>query len=138
MRPFLSCLALVLLLPQCGGGTAAGGSLKSAADGSQNSEDSGEGSGESLAKQDDDGTASSESSTASKSRGVNCDDGTCSKCGSGICPAGWYCDEKASGGGACSWLTECADKPSCACVTRVLGASCACREEGGGLKVACE
>ncbi len=139
MRALLSCLALVLLLPQCGGGTAAGGSPKSAADGSQDSEDSGEGSGEDSATQNDDGTASSESSsTASKSRGVNCDDGTCSKCGSGICPAGWYCDEKASGGGACSWLTECADKPSCACVTRVLGASCTCREEGGGLKVACE
>ena len=66
--------------------------------------------------------------SAKRREAANCDDGTCSTCGSGICPAGWYCDEKASGGGACSWLTECADKPTCACVTRVLGAACKCRK----------
>lgn len=139
MRLFLCCLALVLL-PQCGGSTAASDGPKSAADDTTGSADSSDGASDS-AKTDGDEeeeSSSSSSATAEKSKGPNCDDGTCSKCGSGICPAGWYCDEKAGGGGACSWLAECAEKPTCGCVTRVLGASCKCREEGGGLKVACE
>lgn len=129
-------MALVLLLPQCGGGAATGAEPKSAADDESSSSESkgssSEGDGE-VEEQSNEGPA-----TAERAEGPSCDDGTCSKCGSGICPAGWYCDEKASGGGACSWLTECADKPTCACVTRVLGAACKCKEENGGLKVACE
>jgi hypothetical protein len=135
MRPFLRCLALVLLLPQCGGGATTGAEPKSAADdraGSEETNDSAAG-GDEVEEQSNESPA-----TAERANGPNCDDGTCSKCGSGICPAGWYCDEKAGGGGACSWLTECADKPTCSCVTRVLGAACKCKEESGGLKVACE
>jgi len=136
MRAFFSCLALILLLPQCGGGAATGAEPKSSADDRKGSSDS----SESSAKGADEVEEQSNESTAAaeRSKGPNCDDGTCSKCGSGICPAGWYCDEKASGGGACSWLTECADKPTCSCITRVLGAACKCKEESGALKVACD
>lgn len=139
MRLFLCCLALVLL-PQCGGGAASSDTAKSAADATKGSADASDAASD-TAKTDSDETeesSSSSSAASEKAKGPSCDDGTCSKCGSGICPAGWYCDEKASGGGACSWLAECAEKPTCGCVTRVFGASCKCREEGGGLKVACE
>ena len=67
-----------------------------------------------------------------------CDDGTCSACGAGICPAGWYCDESAKGGPACGWLPACAQKSSCACVTAKLGSSCACSEQSAGLHVTCK
>jgi hypothetical protein len=141
MRAFMCFLALVLL-PQCGGGTATGEGPKSAGDDSKSSADSTAAAsdrGKRGKRGEDEGEqSSSDASTPEKSKGPTCDDGTCSKCGSGICPAGWYCDEKASGGAACSWLAECPEKPTCACVTRVLGASCKCREESGGLKVACD
>lgn len=129
MRPFLCCFALLLLFPGCGGGASATGDAKSAdSSGSERAEDASSNGEETEA----DGESAS---TPDKPKGPNCDDGTCSLCGTSICPSGWYCDEKAS---ACSWLTECAEKPSCSCVTRVLGAACKCREEGGGLKVACD
>lgn len=67
-----------------------------------------------------------------------CDDGTCSPCGSGICPTGWYCDESAAGGPACGWLPACAQKSSCACLTAKLGAGCKCSEASGGLHVTCK
>jgi hypothetical protein len=67
-----------------------------------------------------------------------CDDGTCSACGSGMCPTGWYCDESASGGPACSWLPQCAQKSSCGCVSAALGSACKCTEQGGGLHVTCK
>lgn len=63
----------------------------------------------------------------------SCDDGTCFRCGEGICPKGFFCDEKAAGGAACSWLPECAEAPSCGCVTKVIGDSCACAEKSGGV-----
>ena len=131
MRAFHCCFALLLLLPQCGGGASTGSDAKSAADegeGRSQRADAGDAEGES--------DKSESPATSSGPQGPSCDDGTCSLCGGGICPSGWYCDEKASG--ACSWLAECADKPTCSCVTRVLGAACKCREEGGGLKVACD
>jgi hypothetical protein len=141
MRLFLCCLALVLL-PQCGGGTATSEGPKSAGDDRKSSADSSDAASESGERgkhdSDEEEPSSGDAATSQKSQGPSCDDGTCSKCGNGICPTGWYCDEKASGGGACSWLTECAEKPTCGCVTRVLGASCKCREESGGLKVACD
>lgn len=67
-----------------------------------------------------------------------CDDGTCSPCGSGVCLTGWYCDESASGGPACGWLPQCAQKSSCACLSGKLGAGCKCSEQGGGLHVSCK
>lgn len=66
-----------------------------------------------------------------------CADGTCFRCAESVCLSGWYCDEAAPGGPACSWLPDCAAKPSCRCLTKALGASCSCREEGGGLHVTC-
>ena len=134
MRAIFCCLALLWLLPQCGGAASTGSDAKSGqadADHPQRSSDR-------ASKDTDEEQSSASAPGPEKSKGPSCDDGTCSLCGSGICPAGWYCDEKASGGGACSWLTECAEKPTCGCVTRVLGASCKCREENGGLKVACD
>ena len=67
-----------------------------------------------------------------------CDDGTCSPCGSGMCPTGWYCDESAKGGAACGWLPQCAQKASCGCLTKVLGSVCSCSEQGSGLHVTCK
>jgi hypothetical protein len=132
MRALPLCLLLLLALPHCGGG-GAGTEAKSAAN--RDSSGDGDSDGESSeSDSDDDGSAAARADTP---RGPNCDDGSCSLCGGGICPSGWYCDENASGGAACSWLTECADKPTCGCITRVLGSSCKCREEGGGLKVSC-
>lgn len=122
---------LTLLLVQCGG-TTASSEPKSPSNGGDDDARSSD------ADSGDGADDASEPSVASKEpQGPNCDDGTCSPCGSGICPSGWFCDENASGGPACSWLKECADKPSCGCVTRVLGAACKCREEAGGLKVSC-
>jgi hypothetical protein len=76
-----------------------------------------------------------EASEASPRR-TSCDDGTCAPCGDGICPSGWYCDEGAKGGPACGWLPECAQKPSCACLTRALS-GCSCEEKQGGLHLSC-
>lgn len=133
MRARLLCLLLLFALPQCGGG-GAGTEPKSAANHESDPEGDGNSDGESSESgSDDDGAPAADAGP----RGPNCDDGSCSLCGSGICPSGWYCDENASGGAACSWLTECADKPTCGCITRVLGSSCKCREESGGLKVSC-
>ena len=129
MRTFSSCFALFLLLTSCGGGAASSGPAKSV-----------EGSDASGQERDSSPSAGAEEESGNEAaseppKGPSCEDGTCSICGASICPSGWYCDEKA---GACSWLTECAEKPSCSCVGRVLGAACKCREEGGGLKVACD
>ena len=68
----------------------------------------------------------------------SCDDGTCFPCGDGICPKGFYCDRKAPGGPACSWLPACAKQASCSCVTKTLGSGCSCNAENGGVYVDCE
>ena len=65
----------------------------------------------------------------------SCDDGTCFRCGEGICPKGFYCDQSA---GACSWLPSCPEEASCGCVQNALGSSCSCQEKGGGAMVRCE
>ena len=124
------CLVLALLLPQCGG---AGGSAepKTAAD-----DDAAESKSSSEGSKAESDEAEETSSAPEKPRGPSCDDGTCSMCGSGICPAGWYCDESAPGGAACAWLKECAEKATCGCVTKVLGSACKCRDESG-IKVSC-
>jgi hypothetical protein len=66
-----------------------------------------------------------------------CEDETCFECGGGICMTGFYCDEGAQGGAACSWLPDCAGRASCACVKRALGSGCDCQERGGGVHVKC-
>jgi hypothetical protein len=125
MRAPSLCLVLLLVLPQCGGRFGLG-----AADGRRESSASGDASA-SESQPEEETTAA-----ADAPRGASCDDGTCSVCGSGICPAGWYCDESAPGGAACAWLKECAEKATCGCVTKVLGAACKCRDESG-IKVSC-
>jgi hypothetical protein len=132
MRVSPCCLALVLLITGCGGPGSGGseGKAKSASDAASSADD---GAAERDEQPSED--ADADEAGAEKPNTASCDDGTCSPCGDGICPSGWYCDEKA---GACSWLPECADKVSCSCVTRVLGAACKCREEAGGLKVTCD
>jgi hypothetical protein len=67
-----------------------------------------------------------------------CADGTCTTCGKGICPAGFYCDESAKGGAACSWLPQCAEHTSCACLGKALGSACKCQEQNGGQHVSCD
>ncbi len=91
------------------------------------------------------GTGSGESSQSVESTeetpsgpvGPDCSDGTCFACGSGLCPTGWYCDEKASAGPSCSWLPECAASSTCQCLTRQLGAACRCEEREGGPHLSC-
>lgn len=68
---------------------------------------------------------------------LDCGNGTCQRCGSGICPEGSYCDESASGGPACSWIPECVDTIGCDCLLRVLGSHCECDERDGGAYVSC-
>jgi hypothetical protein len=94
----------------------------------------------------DEQTASSDEGTDSGSEdeeitsaapAPSCSDGTCSPCGDGLCPSGWYCDETAKGGAACSWLPECTKKPGCACLERALP-GCSCEEQGGGEHVNCK
>jgi hypothetical protein len=67
-----------------------------------------------------------------------CADGTCTTCGKGICPAGFYCDESAKGGAACSWLPQCGEKASCSCLTKALGSACKCADQAGGQHVTCD
>jgi hypothetical protein len=117
----------LVLAPQgCGGDSASKKGAGSADEAAGSTDDSAE-----VASND---SEASEEAEAEPARGPNCDDGTCSMCAGSLCPNGWYCDESAK---ACSWLRECPEKPSCGCVTKVLGASCKCREEGGIPHVEC-
>lgn len=95
----------------------------------------------------DDGASSSDTSEpepspeelqAERSRTLqaSCDDGTCFSCGDGVCPVGAYCAAAPDGALACAWVPEC-PKPTCACVTRALGSSCSCEEQGGAPHVTC-
>jgi hypothetical protein len=62
-----------------------------------------------------------------------CASGTCTKCGEAVCLSGFYCEEAVS---ACGWLPQCADSPSCECVSKVLS-DCQCEERDGGVYVKC-
>jgi hypothetical protein len=128
MRALLCCLAWLNLLSACGGAPNEA-SPKTAADESPSA------ASKPSSTRQNQTAATDEAEEPRGPTGPSCDDGTCSLCGSGICPAGWYCDAKA---GACSWLAECAEKPSCSCITRVLGSSCKCDAASGGPKVACD
>lgn len=126
----VSVCLFALLLPHCGGAAAGAEPKAAAADDAEATDVSANGA------QSESADADEASAGPEKPRGPNCDDGTCSECGSGICPTGWYCDESAPGGAACAWLKECAEKVSCGCVTKVLGSACKCRDESG-IKVSC-
>jgi hypothetical protein len=80
--------------------------------------------------------AGENATSAADSETAPCDDGTCTPCGSALCPSGWYCDESAKGGPACGWLPECAQKPTCGCVKRAFG-GCSCEDEGGAAHLTC-
>jgi hypothetical protein len=81
----------------------------------------------------DPGPASDET----QSSAPRCNDETCFPCGAGFCLRGFYCDEGAKGGAACSWLPDCPKGATCDCLKRALR-SCACETENGGAHVRCE
>ena len=66
----------------------------------------------------------------------NCTDGTCFRCGQGICLPGFYCDESTANAN-CQWLAPCAKNPNCGCLQASLGSGCTCSERNGGLFVKC-
>jgi len=90
--------------------------------------------------------ASGEPGNPSTSRGSeqdepqlpSCDDGSCFRCGEGICPKGFYCE---SNGGVtgCQWSTACAKAPTCACLQPMLKADprCSCELRDGAAFVTC-
>lgn len=118
-------LLVIAALSGCGGSSAGGPGAKGA---------EGEGGGETGAQAGETGSAEESVDL----RAAACADGTCVPCGAGICPNGFYCDEKAPGGAGCAWLPECADRATCSCVQQVLGSSCSCDERNGGVFVGCE
>ena len=118
---------LVLVCAACGGESTPANSPKSSAQDSDSSEPT-----------RDDGSNDDAPAEEEAPKAGACDDGTCSPCGSGICPIGWYCDESAAGGPACGWLPACAKKSSCACLTAKLGSGCKCGEASGGLHLTCK
>jgi hypothetical protein len=107
---------VVALLSACGAGAQATNGASSA---------DGTGTGDS----DSQGLGDGESGSEAGPKGPDCSDGTCFSCGDGFCPKGFYCDRKSGG---CSWLPECAQEASCACVSRVLS-DCSCTEDSGGV-----
>ncbi len=73
--------------------------------------------------------------TTAPERRSPCADGSCTECGDGVCPSGYFCvDSKGHKG--CAWLAGCVDKPGCACVSKALPA-CACKEDGAAARVSC-
>ncbi len=122
----LAC-ATAWLAAACGG--TSGKSAESAADASDEAERE-----SSWDEEREDGGEAGPSTPA----GPDCSDGTCFECGDGLCPVGFYCDERAPGGPACSWLPECAEKATCSCVLGVLGSSCSCDDSDQGPRVSCE
>jgi hypothetical protein len=121
-RASISVLFLALVA-SCGGGGGTGPNGKPVADGDEARDAARRGSS--------DGTDEEESEVAIDP----CADQSCFRCGDGICPKGFYCDEKA---GACSWLPECAGEASCGCVKQGAGDSCTCEEKSGGVYARCD
>ncbi len=117
----LAFLGLWLGLSSCGGSGASGPGAKTGKHAKAEEETRGEG---------EEGE-----SEAAEAPAPRCSDGACFECGSGICPKGFYCDEKAGG---CGWLPECASNASCGCVKAGLGGSCSCEERAGGSYVKCD
>ncbi len=111
-------LPILLLVASCGGETRA------------RSAQSPDSSSEEFPSSDSPAQDYEQGETESAPR-ASCDDGTCFECGDGVCLEGFYCDQDASGGAACSWLPDCAKSPSCSCIEKVLGPSCECHDAGG-------
>jgi hypothetical protein len=111
----------------CGGGTGVRSPEREAAAPRELAKDEG-GETASTARPNSDETAASRPS---------CNDETCFPCGTGFCLRGFYCDEGAKDGAACSWLPACPKGATCDCLKRALG-SCTCETESGGAHVRCE
>jgi len=79
-----------------------------------------------------------EAPAASRS-GIECDDGSCFKCGEAVCLSGFYCSVGRSGKG-CAWLPSCPGKATCACIGAALRdePSCSCQEKESGVYVTCD
>ena len=122
LPPLLAALALASLTWSCGGATPKAHAPNRHSD--------------AAASGDNDTQAPDDTPEAPQA--PSCDDGTCFSCGNGICPKGFYCDQKAPGGPACSWLPKCAKQASCSCVQHVLGSGCSCDEKNGGVYVDCQ
>ncbi len=120
-------LSLTVLCSACGGG---GGAKPASAD------EASEGGQATPATAANDSEAEADEADEPAPKRNACDDGTCSACGSGICPSGWYCDESAKGGPACGWLPACANKLSCGCLSKTFS-SCSCEEKSGGVHLSC-
>jgi hypothetical protein len=117
----------------CGGAAAPEPKAPDAEAEPAESSDSGESDSE-----DSSESADASADTGSESAGSSdpCADGSCFRCGSGICPAGFYCDESTPGGAGCSWLPACGSKSTCACLERTLE-GCTCTEKSGAAFVTC-
>ncbi|MEZ4221895.1 MAG: hypothetical protein R3B13_13260 [Polyangiaceae bacterium] len=107
-----------LLLAACGGGQ--GGGAGSQVGGTDRPENGGE-------------TAEAGGDSHAEAPTPACNDEGCFPCGEGLCPKGFYCDQQAPGGPACSWLPECAAEPTCACLSKSLGSECSCSEKSSGV-----
>lgn len=125
-------LLLLLALAGCGSATPEAREPESGESASQ------DGAGEADTDEAGEAAGSSESAAETQAPKSDCGDGSCFSCGSGVCPSGWYCDEGVKGGPACSWLPDCASKPGCACISKVLGKSCDCQGDASGPHVRCE
>lgn len=122
--PVLIVLSALAAPVACGGSTPAADEPESSA-------------GTLATSRDEDGPGPSEDGEEGEAAAPAraCNDETCFACGAGLCLDGMYCDLGAGPG--CSWLPECAQSPSCACITRVLGSDCRCDDSGGGPEVDC-
>jgi hypothetical protein len=68
----------------------------------------------------------------------SCDDGTCTLCGDGVCPSGFYCETN-KGVTGCAWLPSCVKNPSCDCLRSTLqrDSRCKCEDRKGVAFVTC-
>jgi hypothetical protein len=108
------------LLAACGGGTPTAGGVDTP--------------GEQAGTQPEQEWSEAELDTQTAEPADPCASGTCTRCGEGVCLAGYYCEESVS---ACSWVPECVQAPSCGCLAKYLS-GCSCEERGGGVYVTCD
>ena len=81
--------------------------------------------------------AEDDESDHAEPKGPNCSDGSCFRCGKGICLPGFFCDESTANAN-CQSLYKCVRTASCGCIQEALGAGCACAQRDGGFYVKCK